>query len=193
MDVILLERVDKLGQMGEVVAVKPGYARNFLLPQKKAMRATKDNIASCDARRAQLEAANLERRGEAEKVADRLDGLAVVIVRQASESDQLYGSVNTRDVALAVTEAGFEIDKRQVHLDRPIKSVGLHTVRIRLHPEVAVGVSVNVARSLEEAEIQAGGGRPGADADELDEFEEPEATVPSAAFAAGEAPAVDEG
>ena len=190
MDVILLERVDKLGQMGEVVAVKPGYARNFLLPQKKAMRATKDNIAHFDARRTQLEAANLERRGEAEKVAARLDGLAVVIVRQASESDQLYGSVSTRDVAFAVTEAGFEIDKRQVHLDRPIKSVGLHTVRIRLHPEVAVGVSVNVARSLEEAEIQAGGSRPGADADEL---EEPEATGPSAASAAGDTPAVDEG
>ena len=157
MDIILLQRVEKLGQMGEVVNVKPGYARNYLLPQKKALRATKENVAEFEQRRTQLEADNLDRRQEAEHVAGRLDGLSIVLTRQASDSDQLYGSVTTRDIADKVTEAGFTIDRRQVELDRPIKTVGLHQVRIRLHPEVAVEVTANVARSTEEAEARARG------------------------------------
>lgn len=161
MDVILLERVEKLGQMGEVVSVKPGFARNYLLPQKKALRATKDNITHFETRRTQLEAINLGKRGEAESVAAKLDGLAVVIVRQASDSDQLYGSVTTQDIAREIAEAGFTIVKKQIQLDRPIKTVGLHPVRVRLHPEVAVTVTANVARSTDEAEAHARGERPG--------------------------------
>lgn len=169
MDVILLQRVEKLGQMGEVVNVKPGYARNYLLPQKKALRATKDNVAQFEQGRTQLEADNLDRRQEAEHVGARLDGLSVVLARQASDSDQLYGSVTTRDIADKVTEAGFTIDRRQIELDRPIKAVGLHRVRIRLHPEVVVVVTANVARSTEEAEAQARGERPSAMGDDDDE------------------------
>ncbi len=172
MDIILLQRVEKLGQMGEVVNVKPGYARNYLLPQKKALRATKENVAEFEQRRTQLEADNLDRRQEAERVAGRLDGLSVVLTRQASDSDQLYGSVTTRDIADEVTEAGFTIDRRQVELDRPIKTVGLHRVRVRLHPEVAVEVTANVARSAEEAVAQARGERPSATDD--DDVEAPE-------------------
>ncbi len=172
MDIILLQRVEKLGQMGEVVNVKPGYARNYLLPQKKALRATKENVAEFEQRRTQLEADNLDRRQEAEHVAGRLDGLSIVLTRQASDSDQLYGSVTTRDIADKVTEAGFTIDRRQVELDRPIKTVGLHQVRVRLHPEVAVEVTANVARSTEEAEGQARGERPSAMDD--DDFDAPE-------------------
>ena len=160
MDVILLQRVEKLGQMGEVVNVKPGYARNYLLPQKKALRATKENVDEFEQRRTQLEADNLDQRQEAEKVADRLNGLSIVLTRQASDSDQLYGSVTTRDIADQTTEAGFSIERRQVELDRPIKTVGLHEVRIRLHPEVTVEVTANVARSTEEAETLARGERP---------------------------------
>lgn len=173
MDVILLERVEKLGQMGDVVKVKPGYARNYLLPQKKALRATKENVDQFEHRRAQLEADNLDRRNDAEKVGDRLDGLSIILVRQASDSDQLYGSVTTRDIAQQVTESGFTIDRRQVELDRPIKTVGLHQIRVRLHPEVAVSVTANVARSAEEAEMQARGERPSAmDDDDDDTYEE---------------------
>ena len=172
MDIILLQRGEKLGQMGEVVNVKPGYARNYLLPQKKALRATKENVAEFEQRRTQLEADNLDRRQEAEHVAGRLDGLSIVLTRQASDSDQLYGSVTTRDIADKVTEAGFTIDRRQVELDRPIKTVGLHQVRIRLHPEVAVEVTANVARSTEEAEARARGERPSAIDD--DDVEAPE-------------------
>ena len=172
MDIILLQRVEKLGQMGEVVNVKPGYARNYLLPQKKALRATQENVAEFEQRRTQLEADNLDRRQEAEHVAGRLDGLSVVLTRQASDSDQLYGSVTTRDIADEVTEAGFTIDRRQVELDRPIKTVGLHRVRVRLHPEVAVEVTANVARSPEEAKAQARGERPSAMDD--DDVEAPE-------------------
>lgn len=172
MDVILLERVDKLGQMGDIVAVKPGYARNYLLPQKKAMRATKDNLSEFDTRKTQLVAQNLERRREAEGVAGRLEGLAVVLVRQASDADQLYGSVTTRDIASAVTEAGCTIDRRQVQLNRPIKTVGLHPVRVSLHPEVTVTVTANVARSVEEAEMQARGERPSRAGEEPEEEEE---------------------
>lgn len=168
MEVILLERVEKLGQMGDVVKVKPGYARNYLLPRKKALRATKENMGHFETQRAQLETVNLERRQEAESVASKMDGIAVVIVRQASDSDQLYGSVSSRDIAEAVTEAGFTVDKRQVQMERPIKSVALHPVRISLHPEVSVTVTVNVARSVEEAELQARGERVG----DLDEREE---------------------
>ena len=154
MDVILLERVEKLGQMGDVVHVRPGYARNFLLPQKKALRATKANLAYFENQRAQLEATNLNRRSEAESVAERMEGATVVLIRQAGDSGQLYGSVTARDVAVALGEAGYTVERQQVNIDRPIKSLGLFDVRIRLHPEVALSVTVNVARSAEEAELQ---------------------------------------
>lgn len=159
MDVILLERIEKLGQMGDVVSVKPGFARNYLLPQKKAMRATENNRKSFDGQRAQLETVNLEQRGEAERVATKLDGLAFVVVRQASDNDQLYGSVTVRNVAQAITDAGFTVESKQVQLARPIKTVGMHDVIVKLHPEVSVTVRANVARSDEEAEMQAQGRR----------------------------------
>ena len=156
-DLILLERVEKLGQMGQVVKVKPGYARNFLLPQKKAMRATKENLAYFATQRAQLEATNLQRKSEAGEVAEKLEGLSVVVIRQAGESGQLYGSVAVRDIAEAVTAAGFTVDKRQIVLERPIKTLGLHPVRVMLHPEVGVNVTANVAQSEENARLQAAG------------------------------------
>jgi len=154
---ILLERVEKLGQMGQVVDVKPGYARNYLLPQKKALRATKDNLAYFEKQRAQLEAQNLARKTEAEQVAAKLDGLSVIIIRQAGESGQLYGSVTARDVAQAVTEAGFTIARGQAVVDKAIKTLGLYKIRVVLHPEVSVTVTINVAQSPEEAEMQAKG------------------------------------
>jgi large subunit ribosomal protein L9 len=157
MEVILLERVEKLGQMGQVVKVRPGFARNYLLPQRKALRATKENLAIFEKQRTQLEAANLARRGDAEQVAQKLNGVSVVVIRQAGESGQLYGSVTARDIAQAVTEAGFTIGKGQVTLDKAIKTLGLYPMRVRLHPEVAVQVTVNVAQSAEEAETQAKG------------------------------------
>ncbi len=159
MDVILLERVHNLGQIGDVVKVKPGYARNFLLPQRKALRATEANKAKFEAQRAQIEAMNLEKRSEAEKIRGKVDGIKVVLIRQAGETGQLFGSVNARDVADAVTAAGFTIDRRQVILDRPIKVLGLHPLRVALHPEVIVSITANVAKSAEEAEAQekAGG------------------------------------
>lgn len=157
MDVILLQRIEKLGQMGDVVRVKPGYARNYLLPQKKALRATKENRASFEAGRAELEATNLKRRGEAERVAERVQGLAVVMIRSAGEGGQLYGSVSARDVADAAAQAGLSVNRTQVVLDHPIKALGLYTVRVMLHPEVVIGVAVNVARTPEEAERQARG------------------------------------
>jgi len=156
-ELILLHRVEKLGQMGEVVRVKPGYARNYLLPQKKAVRATKDNIAKFEQQRAQLEAQNLRRREEAERVAERVSGLSVVIIRQAGESGSLYGSVSARDIAQACSQAGLSIGRQQVVLNHPIKTLGLTTVRIDLHPEVQIPVVVNVARSPDEAERQARG------------------------------------
>jgi large subunit ribosomal protein L9 len=171
-ELILLERVEKLGQMGQIVKVRPGYARNFLLPQKKAMRATKDNLAYFETQRAQLEVNNLARKSDAEQVAGKLDGLYVVVIRQAGESGQLYGSVAVRDIADAVTEAGFTIDKRQVVLDRPIKNLGLHPLRVMLHPEVAVTVTANVAQSKEAAEMQKAGINPLIEQD--DEEAEPE-------------------
>jgi large subunit ribosomal protein L9 len=156
-EVILMQRVDKLGQMGEVVKVRPGYARNFLLPQGKAIRANKDNLARFEQQRAQLEAQNLKRREEAERVAERVQGLSVVLIRSAGEGGSLYGSVSARDIAEACTQAGLSITRQQVLLEQPIKSVGLTTVRVELHPEVQLPVTVNVARSPEEAEKQARG------------------------------------
>jgi large subunit ribosomal protein L9 len=156
-EVILLERVEKLGQMGQVVKVRPGFARNYLLPQKKALRATKQNLAYFDTQRAQLEAQNLKRRSEAEEMAKKFDKVSVVIVRQAGESGQLYGSVSARDISDAVTAAGYTIERRQVVLDHPIKTLGLHQVRVVLHPEVSVTVTANVAQSEEEADMQARG------------------------------------
>lgn len=164
MEVILLERIEALGQMGDVVKVKPGYARNFLLPHRKAMRATKENLAHFETQRAQLEAQNLKRRQEAEAISAKIEGLQVVILRQAGETGQLYGSVSPRDIAGAVTAAGFTIDRRQILLDQPIKSLGIFKTRVALHPEVVVTVSVNVAQSEEEAAMQAAGRSPGADA-----------------------------
>ena len=157
MEVILLERVEKLGQMGDVVNVKPGFARNYLLPQNKALRATPENRENFESRRAELETANAERRSTAEKVGSGIEGSAVILVRQASDAGQLYGSVRPRDIAHALNEQGAEIERTQVKLDAPIKMIGLHTVRIAVHPEVAVEVTVNVARSEVEAELQAQG------------------------------------
>jgi large subunit ribosomal protein L9 len=159
MDVILLERIERLGQIGDVVKVKPGFARNFLLPTKKALRATDENKKRFEERRAQIEANNLKRREEAEKIKGKVDGLKVVIIRQASETGILFGSVSTRDIAEGVTKAGFTIDRAQVKLDKPIKTLGLHDVRVALHPEVIVKVTANVAKSEDEAAAQekAGG------------------------------------
>ncbi len=157
MDVILLERVAKLGQMGEVVKVRDGYARNFLLPKGKALRATKDNRSRFETMKIELEARNLERRKDAESVAATLNGQIVTMVRQAGESGQLYGSVSTRDIAEALVAAGFHVDRQQVVLNHPIKTLGLHGVPVILHPEVEVTVQANVARNAEEAERQARG------------------------------------
>ena len=158
-EVILLQRVEKLGQMGDKVKVKPGFARNYLLPEKKAIRANKDNLSKFEAQRAQLEAQNLQRREEAERVAERVGGLTVVIIRQAGEAGSLYGSVSARDISDATTAAGLTINRSQVVLDHPIKTLGLRQVRVLLHPEVVIPVTVNVARSPEEAEKQSRGER----------------------------------
>jgi len=157
MDVILLERVAKLGQMGEVVSVKQGYARNFLLPQGKALRVNAANLARFEAEKAQMEARNLETKKEAEALAEKLDGETFIIIRSASDAGSLYGSVTTRDAADAATEAGFSVDKKQVVLLGAIKELGLHDVSVELHPEVSATVTLNVARSVEEAELQAAG------------------------------------
>jgi large subunit ribosomal protein L9 len=156
-ELILMQRVDKLGQMGEVVKVRPGYARNYLLPQGKAIRASKENMARFEKDRAQLEAQNLKRREEAERVAERVFGLAVVIIRAAGESGSLYGSVTSRDIADACKANGLTVDRAQVLLEQPIKTTGIVKVRIELHPEVVIPVDVNIARSQEEAEKQARG------------------------------------
>lgn len=155
MEVILLERIEKLGQLGEVVNVKPGFARNFLLPQGKALRATKENLGRFEGERVQLEAVNLERRGEAEGAAEKVAGFTCILLRQASDGAQLYGSVSARDIADAATESGVTITRQQVQLDRPIKTLGIHPIRVVLHPDVIVGIKVNVARTAEEAETQA--------------------------------------
>jgi large subunit ribosomal protein L9 len=193
--VILLERVESLGQMGDVVRVKPGFARNFLLPQKKAMRATKENLAVFEKQRAQLEAQNLARKGEAEQVAGKMAGLAVVIIRQAGETGQLYGSVSNRDIAEAVTAAGFTVERRQVLLLQPIKALGIHATRVSLHPEVDVEVKVNVAQSEDEAKAQAEGKAKAAAAEAAPAEEAPAAAAPAeeAEAAAEAAPAEDAG
>jgi len=171
-ELVLLQRVEKLGQMGDVVKVKPGYARNFLLPQKKALRATKANLAIFEAQRAKLEADNLKRREEAERVAERIGNLMVTIIRQAGESGSLYGSVSARDISDACTAAGLQIGRDQVVLVVPIKTLGLSKVRVVLHPEVSIPVTVNVARSPEEAEKQARGEAVGLAAEDEDEAAE---------------------
>ena len=157
MQVILLERVAKLGQMGDVVKVRAGYARNFLLPQGKALRASNANKQAFESQKAQLEARNLETRKEAEALAAKLDGTSHVIIRSASESGALYGSVTPRDIADVLAEDGFTVERRQVVLNAPIKALGLHAVNVSLHPEVDASVTINVARSKEEAELQASG------------------------------------
>ena len=156
-EIILLQRVQHLGQMGDIVRVKPGYARNFLLPQGKALRANAQNRARFENDRVQLEAQNIKRREEAERLAERMHGLTVVIIRQAGDSGSLYGSVTTRDIAEAATAAGLTIGRNQVVLEEPIKILGLVEARIDLHPEVSIPVTVNVARSVEESERQARG------------------------------------
>ncbi|MBZ9935121.1 50S ribosomal protein L9 [Mesorhizobium sp. BR1-1-16] len=157
MDVILLERVAKLGQMGEIVHVKNGFARNFLLPQGKALRATEANKKTFEGQKAHLEARNLERKKEADVVAEKLNGQSFIVVRQAGETGQLYGSVSSRDIADLVTEAGFSVARNQVVLEHPIKTIGLHQIAIALHPEVESTVTINVARSADEADRQARG------------------------------------
>jgi large subunit ribosomal protein L9 len=173
-ELILLQRVEHLGQMGDTVRVKPGFARNWLLPQKKALRASKENMARFEQERAQLEAQNLKRREEAERVAERVTGLSVVMIRQAGESGSLYGSVSARDISDACTEAGLTVDRQQIMLEHPIKTLGLARVRVALHPEVSIPVIVNVARSQEEAERQARGERIGAEAEAEGEGDQPE-------------------
>jgi large subunit ribosomal protein L9 len=172
MDVILLERIEKLGQMGQTVKVKPGFARNFLLPQKKALRATKENQARFESQRAQLEAQNLRLREEAQARAAIMDQLSVLIIRQAGESGMLYGSVSGRDVAETIVEMGYGIERRQVALETPIKSLGSYPVRIALHPEVAVTVTVTVARSQEEAARAAKAAQPAVVETRADDGEE---------------------
>ena len=171
MEVILLERVEKLGQMGDIVRVKPGFARNYLLPREKALRATEANKKAFETTRAQLEAENLKRRQEAAAVGAKLDGLTVDLIRQAGEAGHLYGSVNARDIAGAVSDAGFTINRGQVALTSPIKTLGLFDVIVSLHPEVSVSVTVNVARTAEEAAIQAETGKAIASTDEAEEAE----------------------
>ena len=174
MQVILLERVAKLGQMGEVVDVKAGFARNYLLPQGKALSASAKNIADFESRKAQLETQNLETRKEAEAMAEKLNGQQFIVIRQASDGGALYGSVSTRDAADAATQNGFSVDRKQVALTRPIKELGLHDVIVTLHPEVEARIQLNVARSLEEAELQASGKSiqdAAAEADQAADFE----------------------
>jgi large subunit ribosomal protein L9 len=174
MQIILLERIAKLGQMGDVVTVKDGFARNFLLPQGKALRANKSNKEIFDRDRAQLEARNLEAKSEAEGVAVKLNGQSFIIIRQAGDTGQLYGSVSTRDIAEKISEDGFSIDRRQVLIDRPIKALGLQEMNVSLHPEVEAGVIINVARSEDEAARQARGEDINAYDDDDDDVEDEE-------------------
>ena len=197
MDVILLEKIERLGGMGDVVGVKDGYARNFLLPRRKALRATPANMARFEHERESLEKLNSDRRDAASSAATRLEGDSIILIRQASDTLQLYGSVSARDIAEAMTaERGAEIRRQQVRLDRPIKSLGMHDVRIALHPEVAVTVKVNVARSPEEAALQARGGtildEPVDEADDAQEGEAPEWEPPAADAAAEDAAPAEE-
>ncbi|MFT5489392.1 MAG: large subunit ribosomal protein L9 [Paracoccaceae bacterium] len=192
MEVILLERIEKLGQMGDVVNVKPGYARNYLLPRKKALRASEASRAVFQEQRAQLEAENLENRQEAERIAADVNGRTIIIVRQASDSDQLYGSVTTRDIANGITESGVTVDRRQVKMPNPIKTVGMHPVRIDLHPEVSSEIIANIARSEEEAQMQARGERVNRDGDVIDIAAEEAAQEAEALFEEGATPDADE-
>lgn len=178
MEVILLERVENLGQMGDVVKVRPGYARNFLLPQQKALRANEDNKKVFEAQRAELEARNLERKKEAESVAKKIDGQSFVLIRQSSEMGVLYGSVTTRDIAETASESGVNIERSQVRLDKPLKSLGVFAVRVMLHPEVDANINVNIARSEDEAERQARGENVLARAEEKVAEEETAETAP---------------
>ncbi|MEQ9327827.1 MAG: 50S ribosomal protein L9 [Rhodospirillales bacterium] len=186
MEVVLLERVEKLGQMGDVVSVKPGFARNYLLPNKKALRATKANLEYFQTQRAQLEAVNLERRKDAEAVAVKIDGQEIIMVRQAGESGQLYGSVSARDIADSAKDAGFTIGRSQVDLNNPIKELGRYEVRIVLHPEVDAKVLVNVARSIDDAEAQKQAAEQAAAADLIGETGDVDAELAEIDAAAGE-------
>ena len=190
MQVILLERIGRLGQMGDVVRVKDGYARNFLLPQGKALRATDENRARFETERSQLEARNLELKKEAEAVAAKLVGQSFVTIRQAGDTGQLYGSVSTRDIADVVTEGGFSVERSQILLDRPIKALGVHDVQVALHPEVAVKVQINVARSSDEAERQSRGEDVTMVREEAPQIE---TFDPEAMFETGAGPAEDAG
>ena len=166
MEVILLERIHKLGQMGEVVKVRAGFGRNYLIPQGKALNATKSALSDFESRRVQLEARNLEQKSEAQKLAKSVDGRSIVQIRQAGEAGNLFGSVAARDIAQGLSESGVSVDYHQIRLETPIKTTGLHTVVVALHPEVEVSVVVNVARTVEEADIQAGNAAPPVDDDE---------------------------
>ncbi len=188
MDIVLLERVEHLGQLGDVVKVKPGYARNYLLPQKKALRATKSNLEYFENRKADLHAQNEHRRAEAETASKKVDGLKLVIIRQASEAGQLYGSVAARDVAEAIVAQGAPVERRQVILHEPLKTLGLFPVKVSLHPEVTVSVTVNIARSVEEAKVQEEKGK--AVIGRQDEEEEEAAPAEFFDPGAGEQPAV---
>ena len=185
MEVILLERIGRLGQMGDVVTVKDGFARNYLLPQGKALRATEANRKRFERERAQLEARDLELKSEAQAVAARLDGRSFIVIRQAGDTGQLYGSVATRDIAEAVTEGGFTIERRQVLLDRPIKTLGMHAVRLQLHAEVEPHITVNVARSPDEAARQARGEDVSKQATEAEEDAEAARRAAAALFEEG--------
>lgn len=188
MEVILLQRIAKLGQMGDVVRVKDGFARNYLLPQGKALRSNESSRKRFDRDKTQLEARNLEARKEAEGVAGKLSGQTFVVIRQAGETGQLYGSVSTRDIADVSSAGGFTIERSQVRLDRAIKAIGLHKVMIALHPEVEVPISINVARSADEAERQA----KGEDLTRREAFSEPEEeAVPADEAAAAEEPVAE--
>ena len=180
MEVILLERVAKLGQMGDVVRVKDGFARNFLLPQGKALRATKESKERFEGMKVQLEASNLQARGEAEGVAGKLNGKSFIVTRQASETGQLYGSVSARDIAMLLSDGGFTVARNQIALNNPIKMVGLHKLAVALHPEVEVSITINVARNADEAERQARG----EDVTQRREGEDEEAAAAAAAAAA---------
>jgi large subunit ribosomal protein L9 len=191
MEVILLQRVAKLGQMGEVVRVKDGFARNFLLPQGRALRATKDNRAKFEGMKAQLEASNLELKKDADVIAAKLNGKSFIVVRQASDVGQLFGSVSARDIAALATEGGFTVDRNQIQLQLPIKTIGLHTVPVALHPEVEVTITINVARNADEAERQARGENVTQRREETDE--EAAAADAAAFFEKPEAAADDQG
>lgn len=187
MQIILLERVEKLGVMGDVVTVKPGYARNFLLPRGKALRANKANMAKFEAEKADLVARNDAAKGEALAIAKDLEGAAVSIVRAASEMGQLFGSVNARDIATALVEAGHNVDRRQIVMDKAIKTLGLIDMRVNLHAEVSVSITLNIARSLEEAETQLASGKAVITSELLDEEDEPEVEAAPAEEATAEA------